>query len=395
MTVDISVNISGLTFKNPIIVASGSRTASAKHILKCFENGAAGAVTKTMTFDVMQQVQPKPRMHVVNPEDALRGRFYSLYSIELMSEHSPEKWVKEIGEIKGAVKRNGGILIASIAGRNFEEWEKLARLVEDAGADMIEINLSCPHIEEGALMGRAASSNLNVVSQVVRIVKNAASLPVIGKLTPHGANPINLAKTMFSSGADAVVSTARFQGLIIDVGSMKPILWGGYGGYGGPWQLPISLGWTAHIARENVGKPIIGSGGISGWEDIARFLLVGASAVQICTAIIIGGYSIIPKILKGFTGWMEAKGFQRINEFIGLSLKDIIPLENLERRRIYAVSVDLDKCTGCGVCELVCPYEAISLDDRGKAVIGLECGNCGLCASICPFRALSLKVRAS
>jgi dihydroorotate dehydrogenase (fumarate) len=391
MTVDTSVNISGLTFKNPIIVASGSRTASAKHILKCFEHGAAGAVTKTITYDVTQQIQPKPRMHIINPEDALRGRFYSLYSIELMSEYSPERWIEEIRKIKGAAKRNEGILIASIAGRSFEEWENLARLVGDSGADMIEINLSCPHIEKDALMGRAASLNLNVVSQIVRTVKNASSLPVIGKLTPHGANPVNLAKIMFSSGADAVVSIARFQGLIIDVDRMKPILWGGFGGYGGPWQLPISLAWTAHIARENMGKPIIGSGGIHGWEDIARFLLVGASAVQICTAIIIEGYGIIPRMLKVFTEWMEAKGFQRINEFIGASLKDIIPLESLERRRIYKVLVDLDKCTGCGVCVRVCPYEAVSLDRRSKAVIGLECDNCGLCASLCPFKALSLK----
>ena len=392
MAVDLSVDICGLTFKNPIIVASGTRTGSSRHILKCFEHGAAGAVTKTITYDVMHRIQPKPRMHVVNPEDALRGRFYSFYSIELMSEHSPEKWIEEIRKIKRESSRHEGVLIASIAGRTFEEWEKLARLVEEAGADMIEVNSSCPHIgEKGALMGRAAAYNQQTLSQIIRTVKKASSVPVIGKITLHGANPVELARTMFSSGADAVVSTARFQGLIIDVDSMKPILWGGFGGYGGPWQLPISLGWTAHIVKENFGKPIIGSGGIAKWEDVVSFLLVGASAVQTCTAVIIEGYGVIQKMLRGMTKWMESKGFQQIKEFSGLALEKIIPLERLERRKIFRVLVDSDKCTGCGKCVQLCPYEAISLDENSKAVIGPECDNCGLCVSICPFKALSLE----
>ncbi|MGQ9596920.1 MAG: 4Fe-4S binding protein [Thermoproteota archaeon] len=391
--IDLSVNISGIEFKNPLIVASGPPTLSSEKIIKCIKAGIAGAVTKTITYDITQQVQPKPRMHVINPEDARRNRFYSFYSIDLMSEYKPELWFKMIGEAKKEVRGYGGVIIASIAGRTFGEWESLAKLVEGAGADMVELNLSCPHLEKDELMGRAVSSSPRRVSEVIKMVKNSTSLPVIGKLTPHGTNPVELAKVMASSGVNALVSTARFQGLIIDPEAMRPVLWGGFGGYGGPWQLPISIGWTAHIARERLGVPIIGSGGVSKWEDIVQFILVGASAVQICTAIMMSGLEVISDMLKNLERWMSDRDFHDIDDFLGSALDRIIPLENLERRKILNLSINADKCIKCGICVKVCPYGALEREDptgiptpdQGK------CDNCGLCISICPSRAISLE----
>lgn len=392
--VDLAVEIAGITFRNPVIVASAPPTLSSKHIVKCIRRGASGAVTKTITYDRSQQVQPKPRMHVVNPRDALAGKFYSFYSIDLMSEYEPESWVKEIKKARNELGSEG-VIIASIAGRTYEEWKKLAQLMEGAGSDMLELNLSCPHIEEGELMGKGASYNPDIVANIVKAVKDSTSIPVIGKLTPQGVNPVLLARTMVSSGIDALVSTARFQGLIIEPETGKPSLWPSFGGYGGPWQVPISLSWTAHIAMENLGRPIIGSGGISTWEDALSFILVGASAIQLCTTIMIRGYDIIEEINKGLGVWLDKKGFGRMTETIGISLKDMIPLEKLERRKIYRIAVDKAKCTGCGICVNVCPYSAITLTNRKVIVDGEKCDNCNLCVSLCPVRALSLVERES
>lgn len=398
MSIDLSVKLGNLAFPNPIIVASGPPSMSPRHILNCFKHGAGGVVTKTIGFDPIMQAQPKPRMHVMNKKDAVAGRYYSLYSIDLLSEYEPEKWVDFLREAKQNMKRQGleGVLIASIGGRDYEEWRKLATMVEGAGVDAIETNLSCPHIEKGKLMGRAVASDPNLVQNIVKTVKNACSIPVVCKITPHGADPVQLAEVMVSAGADALVSTARFQGLVIDIDEMEPISWGGYGGYGGPWQLPMSLSWTAHIATRKLGVPIIGSGGVASGDDIVKFIMIGADAIQTCTAVMILGYDIISKMKDRLGEWITSKGFTRIEEFKGIALNKIIPLEDLAREKAYQVLVDNEKCTSCAICERACPYLAISLDQLRKPVIDqAQCGNCGLCVSICPFDAMELARKKS
>lgn len=393
--VDLSVLFFDRIIPNPIIIASGPNVKNDTDILKCIRHGAGGVVTKTITFDRVQQIQPKPRMYVLNKKEMMTRRaFYSFYSIDLMSEHPPDKWVTMLRSAKTNLTRmnSNGVIIASIAGRTYEEWEKLTDLVASADVDAIELNLSCPHVEPGtALMGRAASEDPNIVKQIVKSVKKCSKgIPVIGKLTPHGANPLTLAKAMKEGGVDAVVSTARYRGLIIDVETLQPVMWDSFGGYGGPWQLPISLAWTVQLARENLGIPIIGSGGIASGEDIARFILVGSIAVQVCTTVLLHGLTIIGRMLSELREWMVRKGFTKIDEFRGIVLQKIKSVEQLNREKVYGIKIDKNKCTLCERCVNTCPYNALRREGNSIHYSVDLCDNCGLCISICPVDAIEL-----
>lgn len=395
MDIDLTVKLyKDLVLPNPLIIASGPSVKNDVDIVKGLEAGAGGVVTKTITYDIEMQIQPKPRMYVVDKHSAIaRTKFYSFYSVDLMSEYPPEKWVEMLKKAKNEISRRKleGVVIASIAGRTYDEWAKLAKLVTEAGSDVIELNLSCPHVDPSRpeLMGRAAVSNPEVVTNIIKIVKESTNIPVIGKLTPHGANPLELAKIMVKAGVDILVSTARFQGLIIDVETMKPILWGGLGGYGGPWQLPISLAWTYQIVKELPQTPVIGSGGIASGFDIARFILVGAKATQICTTIVIHGYEVIKTMLEELRNWMIRHGFTNIEQFRGKAIENIIPLDKLNREKVYRFKIISNKCRNCKICIKVCPYRAIIDRDSDPPIIDeSRCDNCALCYSICPFDAI-------
>jgi len=388
---DLSVNIAGLRFKNPVIVASGTPTHDIPQIERCFKEGAAAVVTKTITYARLHQLQPRPRFHVVYPRSIGKG-YFSLYSIELMSCFPPEKWSKKLREIKNISKKYDSIVIASIAGRNLDEWSRLAKLVEEAGADAIELNLSCPHVEEGegTEMGKVAGSDPETAGKIVKNVKETVSIPVIGKLTPQGANPLAVAKGMVKSGADILVATARFQGIIVDVETQKPIIWGGPGGYGGPWMLPISANWVLKIYKSRLGVPIIGSGGIMQADDALQLIMLGATAIQICTTVIVNGYQIIGKIISELSQWLYRHGYSSIRDLLGKAVNNVISFEDLDRWTIYKAEVTSTLCTGCGTCVRSCFYGALKLQNN-KAVVKKDlCEGCGLCVALCPTKAIQL-----
>lgn len=391
--IDLSVEIAGVRLKNPIVVGSGTPTTSADAMIKCIEAGAGGIVTKTATYDPMHQNQPRPRFNLLHRDDIFRGGFFSLSSIELMAHQEPERWAREIKKARSVARRNDCAVITSIAGRDYLEWEKLAKLMESSGADMIELNLSCPHIEPGesVLMGRSAGTSPDISERIVRAVKKSTSLPIVGKLTPDGADPIALAKAMVKGGADAVVATARFQGLVIDVESMSPPVWGGFGGYGGSWMTPISCKWIAHLVNNKIDAQIFGSAGAMGADDAIRFMLVGAHAVQMCTAVIVRGCELIRQTIVDVGKWMTKHGFNNIETFRGKALENIVPFDKLDRTTELKSMIDESKCIGCGRCSASCFYEAIAMTDRRAKVDQSACVGCGMCYAICPVNAITLK----
>ncbi|MEM4462245.1 MAG: tRNA-dihydrouridine synthase [Candidatus Bathyarchaeia archaeon] len=389
---DLSVEVAGVRFKNPLMVAAGTPTIDSKAMIRCMEYGAAAVVSKTITFAEMHRLQPRPRFYVMHPESVDSG-FYSLYSVELMSELSPEEAVEDLGIAVDYARRCGAVVVASIAGRSIDEWVKLSSMVREAGVSMVELNLSCPHVEagEGVLMGKTAGADPSIVERIVAAVKRVVDIPVAVKLTPHGADPLAIALAADRAGVDLVVATARFQGLVIDVDSMKPVVWGGLGGYGGPWMVPISCSWVYKIVKSGVRACVVGSGGVSGYEDVLRFLMLGCRSVQICTAIIMHGFQFITRILSELDRWLASRGFSSVGDVIGVALPNVLDFEKLDRVSVYKSDIDYGRCVRCMRCLRSCFYEAIRVADGRPVVDHRVCVGCGLCSSICLYNAITLR----
>ena len=216
-------------------------------------------------------------------------------------------------------------------------------------------------------------------------VRSLVSIPIIPKLTPQMSSPLALALAVEKQGASAMVCFNRFTGLEINLETLEPILHGGYAGHGGPWSLYYNLRWLSEIAP-CVKVPISASGGVWTGQDAAKYLLAGATTVQLCSVIVAEGYGAVSRIIRELEDYMAQKGFSDLGQLRG-KLGKIRTMEEVDRTQRIVAEVEEEKCTGCGNCVRVCIYNAISLED-GKAVVNELCQGCGLCREVCPTKAI-------
>ncbi|MEM3704120.1 MAG: tRNA-dihydrouridine synthase [Candidatus Bathyarchaeia archaeon] len=393
--VDLSVEISGVTFPNPIIVAAGTPTKNARYMMKAFKAGAGGVVAKTITREPLLQKYPKPRFTVLHKKGW--PYVFSNYSCEYFSTYNPEDWVKEIKEAKKYADDYGSVLIGSVAGRMPEEWAELAKILVEAGVDMIELDMGCPHPKGLAFKtGGEVGQDPELAATITSLVKKSVSVPVFVKLTPEAVDVTSVAKAVEEAGADGVTAINRFSALDIDVETSRPLLHSSFAAVGGPWMLPLTLKWIAKLASV-INIPISATNGITEWEDAVKCIMCGASTVQICTAIMYGlkGYNVISDIVDGVKSYMERKGYRRIEEFRGITINQIIPFERVDRETSAWAVVEEQRCNGCGLCVNWCFSEAIKVarvQERSYANIDADkCEGCGLCVSLCPRRAILIK----
>jgi len=380
---DLSVKIKNVTLKNPIIIASGTPTYGLAMVKKCIQSEAAAFVTKTLCYTEWLRKQPRPRFHIEHPGAMDQEGYFSLYSTERFNPILPEEYVKRMRAYAQEAHDFDVRVIASIAGTDVETWSKLAELVTENGADMIELNLQCPHVEKDQPTGMVAGRNPDLCYSILELVRKRTSLPLIGKVVGEGIDPILVAQRMIAGGADAVVLTGRFQGLYLDIETEKPIYWGGMGGYGGPWQAPITRKWLVRASEANLQVPVIGASGIDDFEDIISYILCGAEAVQVCTAIMVYGHKIIRRWLRQISGWMEARGYSSISDFCGRSVKKIIAPSQIRGDIPYGSRIELEACRKCLKCLEACPYEAISVVETNLTIDPEKCDGCRLCVALC------------
>jgi len=389
----LKTTLLGITFSNPFILAAGPPTANGAMVIEAFKTGWGGAVLKTI--GLVPTKHPSPRVYVIKSGRDKRG----MVDIELISDMTVDRWEKEIDLIRASFPDRP--IIASIMGGGDPfDWQEVVRRLEPHGVDGFEMNASCPNFaeERGSKLGQDPQS----LSLAVGWVREATELPVIVKLTPNVTDIVVLARAAADAGADAVTTTNSLSGLAgIDLDTFAPLPNVGgigiFGGYGGPALKPVSLRCTASIAN-TLEIPILGCGGVSTWKDAVEYLLCGASLVEICTAVMWNGISIIDKLTNGLSKYLEKHGFSAPEDMIGKALTYISGFPDLDLSIKLVARIDEQRCNGCGICVKACDsggYQAITMygEEEVARVDSDKCDGCGLCVGVCPLGVVVLNPR--
>ncbi|GAB6136278.1 dihydroorotate dehydrogenase [Thermococcus prieurii] len=297
----LEVELFGMRFENPLILASGINDKVPEQWIRAHEEGAGGVVTKSIGIE--------PRRGYDNP--TIVELPYGL--INAMGLPNPG-WRGFLEMVEGYTFDFP--LIVSIFGGTPEEFAFLAQKLSDV-ADAFELNLSCPHAKG---YGMEIGQNPENVYEVVKAVKDATDKPVIAKLTPNTDDITKLGLAAEKAGADAVSAINTLKAVAIDIYARKPILSNRVGGYSGPGVKPVALRAVYDLARV-LEVPVIGIGGITTWQDAVEFLLAGASALQIGTAVSLRGWKVFREINEGIEAYLESEGFSSVEEIVGLALE--------------------------------------------------------------------------
>ncbi|HHV78065.1 MAG TPA: 4Fe-4S binding protein [Firmicutes bacterium] len=389
MPVDLGVRYVGLDLKSPVIAASAGITGTAERIKRAEDNGAGAVVMKTLFEEPLMAKSPTPRFKVIRRVFA-GASSTTLYSYEQGFEYDPDKYFEEIAKAKSSVKIP---VIASIGALNEETWVDWAKNCEQAGADALEVNLSCPH---GAIVLEKSGKLHTLLPRIARLLSGCISIPVITKMSPQMSDPLAIARSIDGTGAKACVMFSRFPGLDIDIETGKPIMHGGSAGHGGPWAIHYALYWIA-TSYPHLKIQISGCGGVFHGDDVIKYIMAGATSVQVASAIIVNGYEIIDKINAQVASFMETRGYQRLDEMRGKAVPNILGLRQIDRRKRFKAFIHVDKCSGCALCMRICIYEAVTPDESidgqriRHRIMEDKCDGCGLCAELCPTKAIVLK----
>ena len=297
----LCVDLAGLRLANPTMLASGILGLSAESLSTIVTGGAGAIVTKSIGL--------KPRKGYANPTIVQT----SCGLINAMGLPNPgiKEFVKEIREAKSL----GVPIIVSVYGFSAEEYAMVAKKAVDAGADAVELNVSCPHVKE---TGSEIGQNPEILAEVVRKAKKAVEKPVFVKLSPNVMNIAEIAEVAANAGADALTAINTVKAMAIDTETAMPILSNKTGGLSGPAMKPIAVRCVYEI-YERVKLPIVGCGGITSWRDAIEFLLAGATAIQIGTAVARKGPNVFKTVTRGINAYLKRKDFKSVNEIVGLS----------------------------------------------------------------------------
>ena len=298
----LKTNICGVEFQNPLMLAAGIMGSNASSMNWILKSGAGGVVSKSFSLN--------PHPGYVNPTTvAVEGGIINAIGL---SNPGVENFKEELKKIE----RENNVVIASIYGATPDEFSTLVSEVQEY-VDMIELNISCPHVMDG--YGASIGQSCDLSHTIVSASADVSDVPIIAKLTPNVTDITEIAKTCEDAGADclSLINTLG-PGMKINIDVARPVLSNKFGGMSGKAIKPIAVR-NVYSVYEAVDIPLIGVGGIYTFEDVVEFIFAGARAVQIGTAIMDEGVDVFAKINEGLEKFMAEKGYGSIDEMVGIA----------------------------------------------------------------------------
>ena len=384
---DLSIDFLGVKCENPFFLSSSPVGSNYEMIKKAFEAGWAGVYYKTIGGYIPDECTP--RFDIGRKEDLGWTGFKNM---EMISDKPLELNLEYISRLKKDYPTK--VMAVSIMGSNDEEWIYLTKKVTEAGADIIELNFSCPQMDSHE-MGSDVGQNPELVAHYTKICVENTHLPVVAKMTPNIGHMEIPAEAAVKAGAKGIAAINTIKAITnIDLESMTamPAINGksSISGYSGAAVKPIALRFITQMKQYEPLKdvPITGMGGIETWQDALEFLLVGASNLQVTTAVMQYGYRIVEDMISGLSHYMDERGIDRLEDLVGLALPNIVGADEIDRDFKIIPEINYDKCVKCGRCYVSCfdaAHQAIDWDSKErKPIINDNCVGCHLCLNVCP-----------
>ena len=366
----LKTDFMGLKLDNPIIVSAGPWNRDGKSIRESLEKGAGAAVTESIVSDAILDVRP-----------SISCDNKGAQNIRLYSDIQIEGWEREL-EI---AKSGGGVVIASISAHTPSELAYMASKLEKFGADAIELSVSNPMAESLEVV----ASHAETIYEMTKAVTGAVSIPVMVKLSQNTTNISKVAKAAKEAGANGVSAINSVRGILgIDLETARPSL-STYGGISGEYIRPMGLASVATVAQ-TVDVPVSGVGGVSEARHALEYIMLGASTVQVGTAVMLKGKGVIGDIVDDLGKWMSEHGEKSVDSIRGRALGNMKSFDEMRHEPSVSTVTGVACRENCSRCVTCCMYDAIYKKEETVDVNRIKCAGCGICVSACPEGKLSL-----
>lgn len=395
----LQIEFCGITFPNPFCLSSSPVSNTADMCARAFDAGWGGVVYKTLNVDKEQEIlHPSPRLGAVHDRSGALRMGIGLQNVEQISDRRLSDNLADLAWLKE--KYPSHVLGVSVMGFSESGWKTLVRAAADHGADWVELNFSCPQMRNEKA-GHKVGQDVDLIERYTAAARSACpAIPLVAKMTPNLSDMVPAALAAQQGGANAVSAVNTFKSIshvnLDYTGNSslhyrpEPNIEGfsSISGFSGPACRPMALRFIAEMAQDKrLTVPISGMGGIYSWRDAVEFLSLGASNLQVCTAVMHHGVHIIDDLKDGLLRHLQRLGNDSVSEIVGAGLPFLQPPEKLDLSTEAVSTIMPELCIGCGACVKSCrdgAVDAIQLIDGVARVDPEKCVGCSLCFHVCP-----------